>query len=107
MSTHRACTACTACTPPSRPIRISTRPEARKAEKALAKKAPAAEPDWVKIDGMWPAYAVDGKGHHDGDGKYTAHFPVADFGVHLYLGAARRASSSRPLAATRRMSIAC
>jgi len=24
------------------------------------KKAPAAEPNWVKIDGMRPAYAVDG-----------------------------------------------
>ena len=39
---------------------------------------------------MWPAYAVDGKGHHGGDGKYIAQVPVADFGVHLYLGGEAR-----------------
>ena len=39
---------------------------------------------------MWPAYAVDGKGHHDGDGKYIAQIPAADFGVHLYVGGEAR-----------------
>ena len=36
------------------------------------KKAPGAEPNSVKIVGMWPAYAVDGKGHDDSDGKDAA-----------------------------------
>ena len=44
---------------------------ARKAQKAM-KKAPAAEPNSVKIVGMWPAYAVEGKGHDDSDGKDAA-----------------------------------
>ncbi len=44
------------------------------------------EPNWVKFDGMWPAYAVDGKGHDDSDGKYIAQILVAGIGVHFYLG---------------------
>ena len=39
---------------------------------------------------MWPAYAVDGKGHDDGDGKYTAQILVAGIGVHFYLGGEAR-----------------
>lgn len=37
---------------------------------------------------MWPAYADDGKGYHDGNGKYTCRIPVEDFGEALgdYLG---------------------
>ena len=37
---------------------------------------------------MWPAYADDGKGFHDGDGKYTCRIPVEDFGEDFgdYLG---------------------
>ena len=34
---------------------------------------------------MWPAYAADGKGHHDGDGQYVVKIPAEDFGDHLYL----------------------
>ena len=36
------------------------------------------------------AYADDGKGHHDGDGKYTCQVPVKDFGEHLFLGGEAR-----------------
>ena len=39
---------------------------------------------------MWPAYAVDGNGHDDGDGKYTAQILVAGIGVHFYLGGEAR-----------------
>ena len=35
---------------------------------------------------MWLAKAVDGKGYHDGDGKYVVEIPVEDFGEHFYLG---------------------
>ena len=41
---------------------------------------------WVPIPGMWLAYAVDGKGYHNGDGKYTVTIPVEDFGAHFHLG---------------------
>ena len=41
---------------------------------------------------MWPAYALDGKGHHDGNGKYILHVPVEDFGEHFYLGGEVRVS---------------
>ena len=35
---------------------------------------------WQDVDGDWIANADDGKGYHDGDGKYTVHVRVADFG---------------------------
>ena len=67
--------------------------DARKAEKQ-AKKAlafgPKPQHDWITLEGMWPAYAVDGKGYHDGDGKYTCQIPVEDFGEHLFLGGEAR-----------------
>ena len=46
---------------------------------------------------MWPAYAVDGNGHDDGDGKYTAQILVAGIGVHFYLGGEGR-GALRPAA---------
>lgn len=60
--------------------------EAKKAKKPLALDVDDAEPRWVPIDGMWPAYAVDGKGHRGGSGKYVVKIPVEDFGKHFYLG---------------------
>ena len=80
------------------PLRVDAAADrlAQKAEKQ-AKKAlkfglsTGPEPaEWVPIDGLWLAYAVDGKGHHDGDGKYTCQVPVKDFGEHLFLGGEAR-----------------
>ena len=45
---------------------------------------------WQDVDGQWIAYADDGKGYHDGDGKYTVHVSVADFGEKLLLGGEAR-----------------
>tara|TARA_B100002051_G_C16537434_1_gene535817 strand:+ start:443 stop:739 length:297 start_codon:yes stop_codon:yes gene_type:complete len=45
---------------------------------------------WQEVDGQWIAYADDGKGYHDGDGKYTVNVPVADFGEKLLLGGEAR-----------------
>ena len=67
---------------------------AKAEKKALALDAAPApesvEPEWVPVDGMWLAKALDGKGYHDGDGKYTCQIPVEDFGVHLFLGGEAR-----------------
>jgi hypothetical protein len=63
----------------------------KKAKKALAfGPQPKPENQWVAIEGLWLAYAVDGKGHHDGDGKYVCQIPVKDFGEHFFLGGEAR-----------------
>jgi hypothetical protein len=35
------------------------------------------------IDGMWFAYARDGRGHRDGDGVYVLHVPAMDFAEYI------------------------
>lgn len=72
--------------------RLAQRSE-KQAKKALDFKPPAV-PEWVAIDGMWPAYAVDGRGHHDGRYVYVCQIPVKDFGEHLFLGGEARITLS-------------
>ena len=49
---------------------------------------------WQDVDGDWIANADDGKGYHDGDGKYTVHVRVADFGQKYLPGGEARFTSS-------------
>ena len=57
--------------------------KAKQAKKALGEDAAS---EWVAIDEWFIAKADDGRGHHDGDGKYTVHIPIEDFGAHFYPG---------------------
>jgi len=61
-----------------------------KAAKKAAQAPPAlgkdAASEWVAIDEWLFAVADDGRGHHDGDGKYTLRIPIEDFGAHFYPG---------------------
>ena len=57
-----------------------------KEEKKAKKMQNFCVPQWRAIDGMWVARAADGRGYHDGDGKYIVTIPTEDFGEHLYLG---------------------
>ena len=63
--------------------------EEKKARKAAIEKG-GEESEWLPIDGAWAAYAINGKGHHDGDGKYTCRIPVEDFGEQLFLAGEAR-----------------
>ena len=48
---------------------------------------------WHTIKGASFAYAVDGRGHHDGHGIYSLTVPVADFGIDVPRLADRRRSA--------------
>ena len=40
----------------------------------------------MDVDGLWLARAIDGRGYHDGDGKYVVHIPIDDFGDNFFAG---------------------
>ena len=63
-------------------------------EKKAKKKIYVCVPQWRAIDGMWVARAADGRGYHDGIGKYIVNIPAEDFGEHLYLGGDSRMTIS-------------
>ena len=49
------------------------------------------EPQWREIDkDFWLAYAVDGKGHHDGACEYDVTVPRTDFGDSFLAGGEAR-----------------
>ena len=45
---------------------------------------------WLPVKGSWPAIAVDGRGHHDGDGEYRIHVHPQDFAGKYYVGGEAR-----------------
>lgn len=59
---------------------------AKRAAKAEANARKGKPAEWLPVEGWWFAYALDGRGHHDGDGEYEVRIPVADFGGRLFLG---------------------
>ena len=64
---------------------------AKRAEKEKAKDVAErlARNDWIPIDGMWAARALEGRGHREGPyfgRKYRVHVPVVDFGEYLFRG---------------------
>ena len=72
------------------PTERAEKREAKKARKEAKVKGGDEESEWLTVDGVWAAYAIDGKGHHDGDGKYRVLIEVADFGDRLFLGGKAR-----------------
>jgi len=63
--------------------------EEKKARKA-AKEKGGEESEWLPVGDAWAAYAIDGKGHHDGDAKYRVLLEVGDFGDRFFLGGKAR-----------------
>ena len=55
---------------------------------------------WLPVRGSWPAIAVDGRGHHDGDGEYRIHIWPSEFGAKYYVGGEARFTGFRGLGAT-------
>jgi len=72
--------------------RAKKREEKKALKAAMAMEKGGEEPEWLPIDGAWAAYAIDGKGHHDGDGKYRVLMKVAEFGDRFFLGGKARFS---------------
>jgi hypothetical protein len=71
--------------------------EEKKALKAAVEKGGEEPPsEWLPIDGWWAAYAIDGKGYHDGDGKYRVLLEVAEFGERFFLGGKARFTGLPP-----------
>ena len=49
--------------------------------------------EWIPIEGMWMAHALNGRGHVEGPHRcrrYRALVPCADLGAHLYQGGQAR-----------------
>lgn len=81
-----------ALTVPRSPPALRTARAEKKAAKLRAKETAEklARNEWIDIDGLWGAIAVDGRGHRDGDMKYRVRVPVKDFGALLLLGGEAR-----------------
>lgn len=45
---------------------------------------------WLPVAGSWPAIALDGRGHHDGDGEYRIHVHPHDFAGKYFVGGEAR-----------------